>query len=810
MFNKVDYRIQSNPNLVLFRCLVIAVFFMPMLAISQQANLIPMPPHASSYTPLVRGFWFVAPMDITITGLRVPPEAGPGPQNIQVMKVNVPMPVPFTSQTSQFNSLHYTNNGTNGVIVPVNIQVNNGDLIGILGTAGTTNSYSATTPHTTTIGTHTVSINRFGYQGDIAAGPAPLVWGVGNLEPGQISRVEVYWAPTATHPVDMELIEILSPQTACGLTNTEQVKAVLRSRGTLDLPIGTPLQMRVTLDNMTPISEMFPLPRELKVMDTIHYTFNATLDMSLEKPYNVRVEVVAPGDGEPGNDVKTVDVRNNFTNVYPIRTDFEDWGPKVTTPSCNVLNGEMRGGWMQPSTDDGSWIVGQGSTTSFGTGPDYDFSERNTTGKYLYVETNAPCNVSGNTYLLHSSCIDLSQVSNPGMNFAYHMYGANMGSLHVDVVRFSDGFVFQNVWNKGGNQGNKWHPVVLPLDNFKQEGVIQIQFRAVSGSGNQSVIALDDIRIGELPVLDFGPSTVHDCGFVKLDTKIDNAVYSWSTGEDTRAITIANTGQSTLTMTVGVMVEKNGLYNIDSVNVSIAPGPVVDLGPDRLLLCGQQSYTLDAKNGAMQHTWDNQTTGQFRTVSESGVYWVRVDDGQGCVKGDTIDLILEDIPVAQFTYQNVTGFSFIQFSSAGSSNGNYMWDFGDGNFSDLKDPKYYFVTGGSYTVILIVENECGTDTFSQTIDVFNTDIDVPASLAVLVVAPNPSTGLFNIAMEVINPGDWSLTVTDLQGRTIHQEALGHVATNANRTIDLTGTPKGIYLLQLNGPDGVASRQLVVQ
>lgn len=620
-------------------------------------------------------------------------------------------------------------------------------------------------------------------------------------------EIQVFAGPTT--PVDMALIQLVSPRTNCGLTNTEEVKVILRSLGTLTLPIGTPLQMRLTLDNSSPITETFQLTSPLNYYDTIHYTFNATLDMSLEKPYLVRVEVVAPGDGEPSNDLVEADVRNNFTNEFPIRADFENWGAKSGSPSCNVALGPSFGGWVQPDDDDGSWLVGQGASQTVGTGPNIDYSELSVSGKYLYINTSQPCNVAGNRYLLRSSCIDLSQLANPGMNFAYHMYGSNMGSLHIDIVRFNDGYVFQNVWSRSSNQGNKWYPVVLPLDNFKQEGVIQIQIRAVSGNGNQSEIAIDDLRIGELPQFSIGPASMQDCGFVKLDTKIDDAVYSWSTGEDTRAITISNNGQSPLNMKVGVMVEKDGMYNIDSMDLTLEPGPVVVLGPDRLVICGQQNYTLDAKNGAMQHTWDNQATGQFRTVSESGIYWVSVNDGQGCVKADTIDLVMEDIPVAQFTYNNVTGYSFIQFNSSGSSNGTYLWDFGDGNTSDLKDPKHYFINGGQQTVTLTIENECGKVTTSQTITVWPTGVDDFANLRDISLFPNPTQGAVTLTWNNSGVDKATLQLVDAVGRIVWQQVVNPARTSNWQYAFEVNQPAGIYQLIIKTENGTVIKSLVL-
>lgn len=167
---------------------------------SYSQTLMPIPAHGSLYTGSARGFWFTAPTNFIITGLRVPSEAGTGAQYIHVMKCNDPFPVAFGSQSTNFTTLQYINGATNGVIQNVSIPVNAGDVIGILGTAGTGNSYSASAIHTSTILGFTVTLTRFGYQGNINTGPAPMYWGEASTTAGQISRVEMYYTSAVVTP----------------------------------------------------------------------------------------------------------------------------------------------------------------------------------------------------------------------------------------------------------------------------------------------------------------------------------------------------------------------------------------------------------------------------------------------------------------------------------------------------------------------------------------------------------------------------------------------------------------------------------
>ena len=137
-------------------------------SISLSQITMPLPPHGSVYNGLPRGYWFTAPVAFTITGVKISPESGTGTQYIHIMKCNDPFPVAFGSQSTNFNTLAYISNAPNNVVQTVNIQVNQGDVIGIMGTVtGNGNSYSANQITTSTIAGQTVTLSRFGHQSSI-------------------------------------------------------------------------------------------------------------------------------------------------------------------------------------------------------------------------------------------------------------------------------------------------------------------------------------------------------------------------------------------------------------------------------------------------------------------------------------------------------------------------------------------------------------------------------------------------------------------------------------------------------------------
>ncbi len=208
---------------------LIMVFMFCFSGLLHAQTEMPLPSHSNVYTGYTRGYWFVAPMDFTISGLKVAPEAGSGMQYIHVMKCNDQFPVLFTAQSNNFVTLNYTSGAPNNTIVPVNIQVQQGDQIGILATvSGNGNSYAANQVTTSTIGTHQVYLNRFGHQGYVANGQAISYWGVANGGSDQIGRVFMYY--TLAGPTDAGLETFVFPaDTIC--EGNSAVQVALKNHG---------------------------------------------------------------------------------------------------------------------------------------------------------------------------------------------------------------------------------------------------------------------------------------------------------------------------------------------------------------------------------------------------------------------------------------------------------------------------------------------------------------------------------------------------------------------------------------------------
>ena len=142
-----------------------------------------------------------------------------------------------------------------------------------------------------------------------------------------------------------------------------------------------------------------------------------------------------------------------------------------------------------------------GGTPSAYTGPGFAHSG----SQFMYIEASDPAK-PGYRGVMESTCyFDLRTATNPFLEFYYHMYGADIGSLEVyhrtlnddpstNDISASSSWGVWTKWKKSGQQHtastSSWTKaqIVLPLE------VVQININGIRG-GWQSDMAIDSIRI---------------------------------------------------------------------------------------------------------------------------------------------------------------------------------------------------------------------------------------------------------------------------------------------------------------------------
>ncbi len=182
--------------------------------------------------------------------------------------------------------------------------------------------------------------------------------------------------------------------------------------------------------------------------------------------------------------------------------DTSNWvGPLSFTTACAVYTapytedfenaGNIPICWTNDIGDDIDWSFGQ-NTPSFNTGPSGDHTTGS--GYFAFTEASQP-NYPNKQADMLSPWVDISGLSSPSLSFWYHMYGVDMGSLHLDI---NDGTGWTNdVFQIAGEQGNFWTQTYVDLSAFAD--TIQVRFRGITGTYAYSDMAIDDVLIDEMP-----------------------------------------------------------------------------------------------------------------------------------------------------------------------------------------------------------------------------------------------------------------------------------------------------------------------
>ena len=265
--------------------------------------------------------------------------------------------------------------------------------------------------------------------------------------------------------------------------------------------------------------------------------------------------------------------------------------------------------------------------------------------------------------------------------------------------------------------------------------------------------------------------------------------FNWSNGETTSDITVGTAGTYVLQMT-----DEFGCNMSDTTVVTVSPE--VNL-PDTLAICDGSVEFLDAQISG-NYAWNNGTTSQTIAVQNSGTYAVTVTDQFACVSEDSTIAIVTPIPTAVIA--DSISFLTVAFDATISDYNNLVWDFGDGTFSNDEDPIHVFPwPGGTFTVTLTINNECGTFTIENevTVDTENSTglNDLISGESEMVVYPNPSNGEFTLGYNAAEHGDLNIEIMNIQGQIVYSNIQNAVNGLNQYSINLDGLAGGVYMIK---------------
>ena len=128
------------------------------------------------------------------------------------------------------------------------------------------------------------------------------------------------------------------------------------------------------------------------------------------------------------------------------------------------------------------------------------------------------------------------------------------------------------------------------------------------------------------------------------------------------------------------------------------------------------SWEWTFEGGNPSFSSEQHPTVVFENPGQFNVTLVVKDEMGNIIANQTSMITIHTAPQASFT-TNVMG-SLVQFDvDIEGEVSSYFWDFGDGFTSTEANPNHVYPLDGTYTIVLTVSNECGTDTINLELDV---------------------------------------------------------------------------------------------
>jgi hypothetical protein len=371
-------------------------------------------------------------------------------------------------------------------------------------------------------------------------------------------------------PYDVGITSLITPGSSvlpsCSNNNSLAIRINARNWGTNALNF---IPVAYSLDGQTP------------VLDTIYsylasgaeaqLTFNTPLNLAVGS-HSLAIWSHYPADGNAMNDslIDSLIIYNSIPASLPLVNSFDSFTLCSTAWGCESEICNLSQGWynvMNIQGDAIDWRTDENGTGTGGTGPSADHTSG--IGNYLYLEGSGNSG-SGCTYkeaILHSPCLDLTNVIQPNLSFWYHAYGGSIGSLHLDVI--ADGNLYPDVMPVvQGDQGNQWDSISVDLSAFVNQKVV-LAFRGATGGGYQSDLAIDDVNLVAQSITTVDLAEVSSVHKFKLYPNPNNGTFSVDLQDIQTKATVL------ISNTLGQMVHQSTHTQKQRLNLSFKGSPGV-------------------------------------------------------------------------------------------------------------------------------------------------------------------------------------------------------------------------------------------
>jgi len=191
------------------------------------------------------------------------------------------------------------------------------------------------------------------------------------------------------------------------------------------------------------------------------------------------------------------------------------------------------------------------------------------------------------------------------------------------IWKIEEGFT-EYIWNNG-----------LNTSTFETDtaGVYVVEVRDTIGCTASDTAVLS---LYPLPILDLGADTAICSGdYIILTPKDNFCFYQWQDGTQNKEYIAHKSGVYSIHIW-----NENNCKTTDSIELTVIPKPDFSLGNDTVL-CSDEVYWLEAPVEYSNYLWNDNSNNPSKSITESGIYWLRVSN-EFCSVTDTIKIVITD------------------------------------------------------------------------------------------------------------------------------------------------------------------------
>ena len=469
-----------------------------------------------------------------------------------------------------------------------------------------------------------------------------LTTGTGSTDVG-LDSVQIYLLPSN----DMAALAIVAPVSGCGLTNAETVTIKVTNAGAA---AQSSIPVKYSINGGTSYT-LGNIAGPVNPGDTVNYSFNTTANFTTPGTYNCIAYVALAGDGNNANDTAKA-VINSLGKISgnPFIDSLENGNlhyllsngvNAAVTLASGAGNNGTYGFNFTGGTTGGTWPSSTSTTTTAQQA--YSYTD--------HVSTIQTCSVDASAFTTGklNMQFDLKQTYSTGPLYNYLSVVVNGNDTLIDVngtkyfnptTATSDPFVTK-IFNLSSYAGTTF--TISFVASCKYDNTVN----TTTGVGDN--VYLDNIALYVPPTINnLGPdTTICKNNPITLNAGAGTGYsYTWEMIPGNTIVGTSQTYSADSTGTyVAIVTNQIGFTASDTINVTVNPLPVVNLGKDTSICKGQNIIVNAGTGSGYTYLWSNGATTSSLTVdttlaNNSGLasISVTVKDSHGCSNNGTINI----------------------------------------------------------------------------------------------------------------------------------------------------------------------------